>query len=513
LKLHSEDTSIIINDCTFVNSRIEHYKEDITLNGLNLTDSSIYADATNAFFQEYNVIVDGCTINNSANETAIYISSYTDFNIIENTINCDGTAIYINESGVGRNHLISNNNINGNHNGQGIELYHSYADISGSNEISNKYIGILGMKDSTINLIGNDLSHYQEIHNNRFDELVFMHDSFPHRFYYNKIYDQNHENYLLKCIDHGGAAEHIVQYNYWGETFDPELDFSPIDGYIYEPQWVLREGDGGTADILYSEAQEYEEEENYSQARTLYKQIILEYPESELTPASAKQLFSLETKSDKNYTELKSYYETEPNMNYDEEMQKLATELITYSEIRQENFEIAIGYYETIIDNPPSLQDSVFAVIDAGYTYLLIEESGRSGFVGKIKELKPKSKEDFESNRDELLWLLLGNSDENSNQSEIPKIALLNKNYPNPFNPETSISFSIPTESKINLSIFNIKGQKVKTLTNEVLEKGKYDFIWSGKDMNNKPVTSGVYFYKLSVNGKTHDVKKCLLLK
>jgi flagellar hook assembly protein FlgD len=86
-------------------------------------------------------------------------------------------------------------------------------------------------------------------------------------------------------------------------------------------------------------------------------------------------------------------------------------------------------------------------------------------------------------------------------------------NYPNPLNPTTTISFSIPDNGKIELSIYNIKGQKVKSLVKETIPAGDHNILWNGTDDNNKPVSSGVYFYKLIVNGKTEAVKKCLLLK
>jgi len=86
-------------------------------------------------------------------------------------------------------------------------------------------------------------------------------------------------------------------------------------------------------------------------------------------------------------------------------------------------------------------------------------------------------------------------------------------NYPNPFNPSTTIEFSIKNDSNINLSIFNIKGQKIKTLVRTEFERGSHSFIWNGVDELGESVSSGVYLYKLSVNGKTKAVKKFLLLK
>jgi len=87
------------------------------------------------------------------------------------------------------------------------------------------------------------------------------------------------------------------------------------------------------------------------------------------------------------------------------------------------------------------------------------------------------------------------------------------QNHPNPFNPSTRISFSIPNDSNIELLIYNIKGQKVKTLIEEQMPKGSHSIIWNGDDENNNSVSSGIYLYKLKVNDKTEKVKKCLLLK
>ncbi|MCK4653521.1 MAG: T9SS type A sorting domain-containing protein [Candidatus Cloacimonetes bacterium] len=88
-------------------------------------------------------------------------------------------------------------------------------------------------------------------------------------------------------------------------------------------------------------------------------------------------------------------------------------------------------------------------------------------------------------------------------------------NFPNPFNLETTIFFSTTehTEST-EIIIYNIKGQKIKTLypfPNRGL--GTRNVVWNGTDENNHPVSSGIYFYKLKVNGKYKAVKKCLLLK
>lgn len=85
-------------------------------------------------------------------------------------------------------------------------------------------------------------------------------------------------------------------------------------------------------------------------------------------------------------------------------------------------------------------------------------------------------------------------------------------NYPNPFNPSTTIQFNIQAESNVELSIYNIKGQKVKTLCNEILPSGDHQYIWHGKNSSNNAVSSGIYFIKL-VNQESTKFIKVLLLK
>ena len=101
----------------------------------------------------------------------------------------------------------------------------------------------------------------------------------------------------------------------------------------------------------------------------------------------------------------------------------------------------------------------------------------------------------------------------NSEELTVPMIYTLCQNYPNPFNPTTTISFSIPKESTVELYIYNIKGQKIKTLVSDQFTVGQHSIIWNGDDDFGNSISSGVYLYKLNVNGKTELVRKCLLLK
>ncbi len=95
---------------------------------------------------------------------------------------------------------------------------------------------------------------------------------------------------------------------------------------------------------------------------------------------------------------------------------------------------------------------------------------------------------------------------------DLPKEFALRQNYPNPFNPTTEIKFDLPATSHVNLQIFNVLGQKVKTLVDGEMEAGYRSVTWNGTDNNGKSVSSGVYFYKLDA-GEHVFTKKMMMLK
>ena len=101
--------------------------------------------------------------------------------------------------------------------------------------------------------------------------------------------------------------------------------------------------------------------------------------------------------------------------------------------------------------------------------------------------------------------------DENS-ASDIPMITVLKGNYPNPFNPTTIIPFDTKNADYVKIEIFNIRGQKIRTLLNEHIEQGYHSVIWHGTDDNERNVSSGVYFYKMETSDYK-SIKRMLLLK
>lgn len=103
-----------------------------------------------------------------------------------------------------------------------------------------------------------------------------------------------------------------------------------------------------------------------------------------------------------------------------------------------------------------------------------------------------------------------------SDEPMVPSSFTLHQNYPNPFNPFTTIEFDIAADGSgmqdVELSIFNILGQKVRTLVNEPLMPGHHLAEWDSMSDSNKPVATGVYLYRLKIGDK-HQTKKMILLK
>lgn len=103
----------------------------------------------------------------------------------------------------------------------------------------------------------------------------------------------------------------------------------------------------------------------------------------------------------------------------------------------------------------------------------------------------------------------------NGNDFETPVIPLvtqLNGAYPNPFNPTTTISFDLADSSPVLIEIYNVKGQKVRTLVNDNMNAGSHRVVWDGKDSNYRNCSNGVYFYRMQTK-EYNAVKKVIMMK
>jgi hypothetical protein len=100
----------------------------------------------------------------------------------------------------------------------------------------------------------------------------------------------------------------------------------------------------------------------------------------------------------------------------------------------------------------------------------------------------------------------------NERGGTLPKNFSVSQNYPNPFNPTTTIEFDVPSKSQVSLTIYNVLGQKVKSLVNQEMAAGTYKADWDGRSESGVAVSSGIYFYKFEA-GSYVTTKKMVMLK
>ncbi len=298
---------------------------------------------------------------------------------------------------------------------------------------------------------------------------------------------------------------------------DPSMEIwtgvpQPLYAYVdYEQNSVTISGSGGSAQAMYNDAQDKVAIEDYAGAQTVLQQIVTDFPTSNFAQTALRELYSLEEYATDDYTGLKTYYNTEAVIQNNPDLAKLAEYLTNFCEIKLENYPTAISWFENVIQNPETIDDSIFAIIDLGYTYYLMENGGlKSAYTGNMIEHIPVSKKLFEEKRDYLLTLLYKGSQTNENLEQELKSLKENEllqNIPNPFSGITDIYYKLDKEATVGIHVYDYSGRQIQTINGQGTKGlNKVQFDSSG-------LPAGVYFYNLEINGNLSDSKKMTILK
>jgi hypothetical protein len=531
LVLNNIALNLTINSPVFENGVIIAYNNQLTLTNPAFTNAGIYGfngsfdiidGQFNHSFAHFDhassnskvVNINGAIFTGTGISTAaIDIDNYPNFLIDHCRMNgfTDGISLYNCGYG-GLFQQISNCEINNNSN-CGITLYRSSSDLW-HNIISGNGYGIKCLDRCATHIEGNHQSVTQEIKYNRWNEVYATKGSFPQYFHWNFIDDNLYPGYAWVKYT-GGEVNLDVTYNCWGSSFTPLVHLEPSGAYIWNPVWICNTGSGsGTgsdAEALYTDARESIESGEYAVAKADFEQIIDEYSETEFAKAAMKEIYSLEELTGNNYSILKEYYNTHTAIQNDPELTKLADFLANFCEIKLENWPTAIAWFEDVVENPESMEDSIFAIIDMGYTYWLMENGGlKSTYTGKMGQYKFSTREEFEDNRDFLLSLLPGAQLSETMKQSIStlKSGELLQNVPNPFNGTTQIWFKLAEESTVTVTVYDYTGKEVSIINPGLLETGNHSV-----EFNSAKLPSGIYFYSLEVNGIKTDTKKMTLMR
>jgi tetratricopeptide (TPR) repeat protein len=518
--LHTYNTTLSVEHCIFNHTILKHTSKSITVNNSIFDFSNISVMETDFSVSHYAHFSDNHITDSPL--AAISITGYSSVKIRNNQIlrNQGGIDLYNCLGG-----FIDCNDIS--FNNRGVYIYASNSDITGTNYITyntdipnrDSGFGISAQRYSNWTLTGFEeagQTSFQTIINNQREQILFQGNSAPIHMSNNMVYSSHHNYpYIREWDDYNGISPIDIRYNYWSHDFVPERDISPLRLFRYLPTWdpgIHEDLLEDAALAIYDQAIVAETNMDYIVAEQLLKQIIAEYPETQACSDAAKELLHLVETYNQNFQALEIYYKTYPSLRDNPTICKLADYLANFCSIKMGEYEEAISFFEDIITNSSDLPDSIFAVIDAGYTYLLLSEnSDKAQFTGKIAWLKPKSVDSYLESRDRLLNLI-SNVKEEDAVLEVPIKFGLDQNFPNPFNPSTTISYTIPEEAKVTINVYNIKGQLVRKLFANNQVKGEHKLIWNGKNDNGKQASSGLYLIKIDYQGKS-ITRKALMLK
>ncbi len=541
LELNTPNASCNLGSPSFTNCGISGDCKTLTLSSASFNKGNVFITAentaiSNSTFNNGFISIDhpggrpstginisGCSISNVNDDDArgaILINGHPEFVISNNTVTnnaCDGIALYRSGSEKG-DHRITGNTISGNtgeYNVAGIRIYQSYAEITGNNIITNNENGIICLNNSNIRIEGfaeaQKVSETQQVMNNEENQVHASSNSFPVYFRYNAVIDE--DNTMPLVYYRAQEEEHVdVAYNFWGNNFAPEEDFYPAELFDYEPVWELEylQENPGPAEMLYADATQEMQTGNYNQAETKYKQVVQQYPASKFSKSALKVMLLLEELNNNNYNQLQNYY-SNPQLQNNDVLKKLASRLSNNCDIKMENYPNAIAWFEDVIQDPETLEDSVFAIIDLENLYLMMEESGKSSYQGKMVEFIPESREAHHKHRAELLSLLggeqtnaitAGPAERDVNATQLVTLE------PNPFTNNTTINCQISKPAYVNISIYSLTGQKVLDVADGYKEKGQYRFQVSAKHL-----PEGIYVYSLQMDGTIKERGKVVLVK
>jgi hypothetical protein len=198
---------------------------------------------------------------------------------------------------------------------------------------------------------------------------------------------------------------------------------------------------------------------------------------------------------------LSEVYSAELSLNYDSDIFEIVdikkTEF-TSGFLQEENIEDGALKIALAGNSPLSGSGNLVAIT------FRIKEDAPYGSRGEVILTNLGLNEEFSSNLGVLASVSVGTA--------LPKDFSLSQNYPNPFNPRTVIEFTISKDERVNLSIYNLKGQKVKTLVDGFRTAGTYRVEWDATAENGEKLPSGIYYYRLQANEKS-ILKKMVLLK
>jgi hypothetical protein len=543
LELTGYSLSSLIESCNIHESNI-----DLSSGTITISNDSLFNSCIKAFHPQFNAA--SCEISGnwfnyttSGNNTVITIEDYPNFIIEDNEIyykSNHGIELFYSGLEEEGEHSIHDNTIrytglNGSSPEVGIHSYLSYVDIQ-LNRINNADYGIAGFHGSGLIVLGDSTADEafktQQIYNNRISQCIFSLGSFPSAFRWNIVGDTaslsdkphikavNYDELIHDTTgvrDWEGDPEFDVTYNCWilNDT-NPESRLLPVGAYTWRPIWCpgqIHEREMNSAEAAYYVAKANVESENYITAEEEFKELISDFPESIFAQASLKSLFAINRHIyGTSYSSFKSYCDSLSANPGDSLLGVTAGWLSIHCDIKDRHYQQAVNSLDSILSNPPSLEDSIYALIDLSYVFtkILDTTNQKSMLFSTHSELIPKTYKNYLIHREFWIEELLKSQQRENNPSELfsdnesgnisVKITSI---YPNPASNSIEIQFEIFKEGTYYLMLYSLTGQIILKITDECSTPGTYRIH---QDVSRIP--SGIYFLALQNNRAILDSEK-----
>jgi hypothetical protein len=420
----------------------------------------------------------------------------------------------------------------------GIHSYYSNVQIS-NNQITDNDYGIAGFHGSDLRVNGNSQAtgndSTQLIADNTISQCIFNYSSFPSEFEYNVIRDYTSgTNPFIKAVEYDemiidtnenreirGIPDFVVENNCWVDHSDPSGRLIPLGYYDWDPVWCPGESmmkSDDVAETMFYAAKAEIGAENYLAADSGFKQIIVGFPDNRFALASLKELFALNPALyDSNFAILKAYCDNLTLNPGDSLLGKTAEWISIHCNIRDQHYQPAINSLDSIIFNPGTQADSVFALIDLGYVFLLNSENpgSKSVLVTKHPEIIPESNNHYKIMRKAWIDILLqpkGGSSLGENEMMQPpdesQSCRITSIRPNPSAGDFTIDIEVSKAGPVRVIIVSPTRAVVSELKFIAENPGKYQ-----QTISEPALKPGVYFLLVSVAQDKPDFKKLVVIE
>jgi hypothetical protein len=421
--------SNVFDSCDIIRSKIE-----LSSGEIQITDNDIdtsYITAREPFFENAVCYITGNSIINgysSPGQAVITIDDYPEFFIEENYIqysNHRGIELFYSgddaqaESAI-RDNTIVRLGLNQDSTVVGVHSYMSFVTLE-NNRIKDNAFGVAGFHEGKTWVKGDSTAtspeETQQIYNNFLSQLLFSRSAYGEYFHWNMIGDStSRDNPFIKIVEYdqitndSSNMENVpplprdcdVRYNCWIYESDPTLRLFPVNDtcWKWDPVWCPGEHRSysiSTEEMFYEEGLSHVAASEYEEAESTFKELVNDFPASTFACLSLKGLYKIKTHlQDTGYLVLKAYYDSISANPADSLLGQTADWLSIHCDISAGNYQGAVNQLDSVLLNPGSFTDSIFALIDLGHVMTIMEEDSlKSSLISMHSNIMPRNYKEF----------------------------------------------------------------------------------------------------------------------